>query len=117
MAAPRFMVNSNVPVLWLCAGDKVEYLDRLAETLVKETIQSLATSGKRVNSRNVPPAAQHLLQQKGRGRVSESDAQRRVTQAIDRLRERKEIKAPTAPYNDWGVIDYRGAERESTPQS
>ena len=87
----------------------MEFLDKLAETVVKETIQSLATTGKRVNSQNVPPEAQRLLRQKGRGRVTEADAQRRVSQAIDRLRERKEIKAPTAPYNDWGVMDYRSA--------
>lgn len=92
----------------------MEYLDRLAETLVKEAIQSLATSGKRANSRSVPPEAQQLLRQKGRGRVTESEAQRRVTQAIDRLRERKEIKAPTAPYNDWGIIDYGPAEAKET---
>lgn len=96
----------------------MEYLDRLAETLVKEAIQSLAASGARVNSRNVPPQAQQLLRQKGRGRISESDAQRRVAQAIDRLKERKEIKAPTAPYNDWGIIDYRSAAaKQSTSES
>ncbi len=87
----------------------MEFLDKLAETVVKESIQSLGTTGKRVNSQNVPPEAQRLLRQKGRGRVTEADAQRRVSQAIDRLRERKEIKAPTAPYNDWGVMDYRSA--------
>ena len=87
----------------------MEYLDRLAETVVKEAIQALAASGKRVNSKNVPPEAQQLLRQKGRGRLSEGEAQRRVSQAIDRLRERKEIKAPLAPYTDWGIIDYRSA--------
>lgn len=87
----------------------MEFLDKLAETVVKEAIQSLATTGKRVNSQNVPPEAQQLLRQKGRGRVTEADAQRRVSQAIDRLRERKEIKAPRAPYTDWGIIDYRSA--------
>jgi hypothetical protein len=85
----------------------VEYLDKLAETAVKEAIQSLAANGKRANSRNVPAEAQQLLRQQGRGRVSEADAQKRVSQAIERLRERKEIKAPRAPYNDWGVMDYR----------
>lgn len=87
----------------------MEFLDKLAEAVVKEAIQSVATSGKRVNSQSVPPEAQRLLRQKGRGRVSEAEAQRRVTQAIDRLRERKEIKAPQAPYTDWGVLDYRSA--------
>jgi hypothetical protein len=87
----------------------VEFLDKLAETAVKEAIQSLAASGKRANSRSVPPEAQQLLRQKGRGRVDESEAQKRVAQAIERLSERKEIKAPKAPYTDWGIIDYRSA--------
>lgn len=86
----------------------MEYLDKLAEAAVKEAIAKVAADGKRVNSRSVPPQAQQLLRQKAR-RVSESDAAKRIAQAVDRLRERKEIKAPTAPYNDWGVIDYRSA--------
>jgi hypothetical protein len=82
----------------------VEYLDRLAETAVKEAIQSLAASGKRANSNNVPAEAVQLFQRKGRGRVSASEAPKRVSQAIGRLRDRREIKAPQAPYNDWVVI-------------
>jgi len=96
----------------------VEYLDKLAESAVKEAIQSLAASGKRANSGNVPAEAERLLRQKGRARVSEADAQKRVSQAIERLRARKEIKAPRAPYNDWGVLDYRStAQKESDSKS
>lgn len=95
----------------------MEYLDKLAEAAVKEAIQSVAASGKRANSRNVPNEAQQLFRQKGRGRVSEPEAQRRVSQAIERLRERKEIKAPRAPYNDWEVIDYRSpAAKEASKE-
>jgi hypothetical protein len=93
----------------------VEYFDKLAETAVREAIAKVAADGKRVNSRSVPPQAQQLLRQKAR-RLSESEAAKRIEQAVVRLRERKEIKAPTAPYNDWGVIDYRPAETESTSQ-
>jgi hypothetical protein len=94
----------------------VEYLDKLAETAVKEAIQKVAADGKRANSQSVPPEAQKLLRQKGSRRVSESEAQKRVSQAIDRLRVRKEIKAPQAPYNDWGVIDYKPPTKESASQ-
>jgi hypothetical protein len=85
----------------------MEYLDRLAEESVKEAIEKLVTDGKRPSSRSVPPEARQLLLQKGRGRVSQADADKRVPQAIQRLKDRKEIKAPSAPYNDWVVIDYR----------
>ena len=84
---------------------RVEYLDKLAEVAVKEAIAALVAGGKRANSGSVPSEAQRLLKSKGRARVSETDAQRRVQQAIERLKERKEIKAPTAPYNDWALID------------
>jgi hypothetical protein len=95
----------------------VEYLDKLAEAAVKEAIQKVVADGKRANSQSVPPVAQQLLRQKGPRRVSESEAQKRVAQAVDRLRVRKEIKAPQAPYNDWGVIDYRpAAAKEAAPQ-
>ena len=83
---------------------RVEYLDRLAEVAVKEAILQLRTAGARPCSSNVPAEAQQLLVQKGRARVSKADAEKRVRQAVERLRERKEIKAPTAPYNDWAVI-------------
>jgi len=42
--------------------------------------------------------------EKGRGRVSQSDAAKRVQQAVERLKERKEIKAPNAANSDWGLI-------------
>lgn len=82
----------------------MEYLDKLAETSVKEAIQALVTEGKRAYSQSVPKEARRLLLQKGRGRVSQADAEKRVLQAVARLKERKEIKAPIAPYNDWALI-------------
>jgi len=82
----------------------MEYLDKLAEASVKEAIQSLVADGKRAYSQSVPKEARRLLLQKGRGRVSPADADKRVQQAIERMRERKEIKAPRAPYNDWALI-------------
>lgn len=82
----------------------MEYLDKLAEMAVKEAIQSLVAGGKRTNSQSVPKEARRLLLQKGRGRMPQADADRRVQQAIERMRERKEIKAPRAPYNDWALI-------------
>ncbi|HUL83225.1 MAG TPA: hypothetical protein VL131_13840 [Gammaproteobacteria bacterium] len=82
----------------------MEYLDKLAEESVKEAIQSLVAGGKRANSQSVPKEARRLLLPKGRGRVSPADAEKRVQQAIERMRERKEIKAPRAPYNDWALM-------------
>jgi hypothetical protein len=93
---------------------RVEYLDRLAEVAVKEAILKLRTAGARPCSSNVPAEAQQLLVQKGRARMSKADAEKRVRQAVERLRERKEIKAPTAPYNDWAVI---GHETPPTAQT
>jgi hypothetical protein len=85
----------------------MEYVDRLAETAVKDAIKQLAADGKRPSSRNVPAEACRLLLSKGRGRVVRSEVEKRVRQAIERLRERKEIKAPEAPYNDWALIGYK----------
>lgn len=84
----------------------MEYLDRLAEEAVKDAIKALLAGGKRPYSGSVPPEAQRLLREKGRNRVSQADAEKRVTAAIDRLRERREIKAPRAPYNDWALIGH-----------
>ena len=84
----------------------MEYLDKLAEEAVKDAIKGLLVNGKRPYSGSVPPEAQRLLREKGRNRVSQADAEKRVTSAIDRLRVRKEIKAPRAPYNDWALIGY-----------
>ena len=86
---------------------RVEYLDKLAEVAVKEAIAAVVAGGKRANSGNVPSAAERILKTKSRTRMSETDAKKRVQQAIERLKQRKEIKAPKAPYNDWAVIDYQ----------
>ena len=83
----------------------MEYLDKLAEEAVKQAIKDLRERGERPYSKNVPPEARDILLAKGRNRVPQADAERRVQQAIARLKDRKEIKAPTAPYNDWALID------------
>ena len=84
----------------------MEYLDKLAEEAVKDAIKALLADGKRPYSGSVPLEAQRLLREKGRNRVSQPDAEKRVNGAIDRLRVRKEIKAPRAPYNDWALIGH-----------
>ena len=93
----------------------MEYLDKLAEEAVKDAIKSLLASGKRPYSGSVPEAAQRLLREKGRSRVSQADAEKRVNGAIDRLRERKEIKAPRAPYNDWALIGHVPPQAGESP--
>ena len=93
----------------------MEYLDKLAEVAVKEAIASLVAGGKRAYSGSVPAEAQRLLKAKGRARVSDADGKKRVQQAIERLKERKEIKAPTAPYNDWALIEYQQPQQQPKP--
>ena len=83
----------------------LDYFDKIAEAAVKEAIQQLLANGKRPSSRSVPPDARQLLRLKGRGRINELDAEKRVRLAIERLRERKEIKAPVTPNADWGLVD------------
>jgi hypothetical protein len=87
----------------------LDYFDKLAEAAVKESIQKLVTDGQRPSGRTVPTKARELLRLKGRGRLTEIDAEKRVQQAIERLRERKEIKAPKTPNADWAVLG-QGAE-------
>ena len=82
----------------------LDYFDKLAEASVKDAIQQSAANGKRPTSRTVPAEARLLLLQKGRKRLTAPDAEKRVQKAIDRLKERKEIKAPIAPTSEWAVI-------------
>jgi hypothetical protein len=82
----------------------MEYADKLAEEAVKEAIQNLVASGKRAHSQSVPPEAQKILLKKGRGRISRADVEKKIGQALEQLRRRKDIKAPTAPHNDWAVL-------------
>ena len=84
----------------------LDYFDKLAEAAVKEAIQQLLANGKRPSGRTVPHDARQILRLKGRGRLNELDAEKRVRQAIERLRERKEIKAPITPNADWGLVDH-----------
>ena len=85
----------------------VDYFDRLAEASVKEAIQRLLATGRRPASHSVPPEARVLMKQKCRGRLSEAAADKRLLLAIERLKERKEIKAPNGPTSEWARI---GAE-------
>jgi hypothetical protein len=83
----------------------VEYVEKLAEAAVKDAIESLAASGKRAYSGSVPGEAVRLLLQKGRSRITRAVAEAKVKIAIERLRDRKEIKAPPARNNDWAVMN------------
>jgi hypothetical protein len=82
----------------------LDYFDRLAEASVKDAIQQLAANGTRPSARSVPPEARVLLSRKTRGRLNEADAEKRVQKAIERLKERKEIRAPKTPNSEWGVM-------------
>ena len=91
----------------------LDYFDKLAEASVKEAIQQRLADGKRPSGRTVPTDARQLLRLKGRGRLNEIDAERRVQQAIERLKERKEIKAPKTPNADWALIGHDPKATES----
>lgn len=82
----------------------LDHFDRLAEASVKEAIRQLVANGKRPDSRSVAPEARLLLARKGRARLTEADAAKKVEQAIKRLKDRKEIKAPTSPYTEWALL-------------
>ena len=92
----------------------LDYFDRLAEASVKGAIQELAAKGKRPSSRTVPLEARSILLQKSRKRLTQPDAEKRVQKAIDRLKERKEIKAPTARNNEWALV---GHESDAAAES
>ncbi|HEY7672294.1 MAG TPA: hypothetical protein VIC71_08755 [Gammaproteobacteria bacterium] len=95
----------------------MEYLDKMAEDSVKEAIESTVASGKRANGGNVPHEAESVLLKKARGRVSQTDARNKVQQAIERLRARKEIKAPRDKQHDWVLMSRtQRAGAESTAQ-
>jgi len=91
----------------------LDYFDKLAEVSVKEAIQQSLADGKRASARTVPHDARNLLRLKGRGRLTEIDAEKRVQQAIERMRERKEIKAPKTPNADWALIGHDPKPTES----
>jgi hypothetical protein len=83
----------------------MEYTDRVAEDVVKEAIQNLVKGGKRANGGTVPPAAEVALMKKARPRIARTQAQDKVQQAIERLRARKEIKAPRDKQHEWVLIN------------
>jgi hypothetical protein len=93
----------------------LDYFDKLAEASVKEAIQQLLANGRRPSSHSVPNEARQVLRLKGRGRLTEIDAEKRVKQAIARLRARKEIKAPQTPNSDWGLVDTAGKGPADSP--
>jgi hypothetical protein len=82
----------------------MEYIDRVAEDVVKEAIQSLVANGKRAHGGTVPLAAERALMKRARPRISPTQAQNKVLQAIERLRNRKEIKAPRDKQHDWALV-------------
>jgi len=83
----------------------MDYFDKLAEAAVIDAIKQLAAAGQRPSIRSVPPEAGRLLHHKGRGRLTSADAEKRVQRAIERLKERKEIRAPNATTSEWTVIE------------
>jgi hypothetical protein len=87
----------------------MQYIDKVAEDIVKEAIQALVASGKRANGGTVPLEAERSLMKRARPRISPIQAQNKVMQAIERLRNRKEIKAPRDKHREWVLISRRPA--------
>jgi hypothetical protein len=92
-----------------------DYFDKLAEEAVRDAIHALAAAGKRPTIRTVPAEAARLLQQKGRGRLAAADGEEKVAKAIDRLRERKDIRAPLAPTSEWVVVGHEPPPQTAAP--
>ena len=74
------------------------------EEAVKEAIKTLVANGQRAYSDSVPKEAKSILMRNRRARVTPAVAAAKVDQAIARLRERKEIKAPPTRQHDWVVM-------------
>jgi hypothetical protein len=79
-------------------------MDKVAEDVVREAIQNLIKGGKRANGGTVPVEAEQALMKKARPRISRIQAEAKVQQAIERLRARKEIKAPRDKQHDWVLV-------------
>jgi hypothetical protein len=94
----------------------VDHIDKIAEQAVKEAIEKLVAAGERPYSQNVPAEARQLLLAKGRGRISQAVAEKKVIDAIWRMKERKDIKAPTSPHGDWAIVD-RGPPSDAKSQN
>jgi hypothetical protein len=95
----------------------MEYVEKLAEEAVKEAIGSLVANGKRAYSGSVPAEAARLLTEKGRGRVSQAIAAAKVALAVERLKDRREIKAPPARQHDWVVVGHQSQPPSSGESS
>ena len=83
----------------------MDYIDELAEDSVKEAIERLLADGQRCHSGSVPIEAVQILMKRGRGRVSETLAFAKIDDAIHRLRERQELKAPLERQYTWVLVD------------
>lgn len=83
----------------------MDYIDELAEDSVKEAIECLVADGQRCHSGSVPIEAVRILMKHGRGRVPETLAWAKIDDAIHRLRERKELKAPLERQYTWVLVD------------
>lgn len=83
----------------------MDFIDKLAEQSVRDAIAGLTAGGKRPCSKNVPAEACKLLLKRLRGRTSEAKAEQRVLDASWRLKERREIIAPTSPHVEWEIVD------------
>jgi RNase P protein component len=95
----------------------MEYIDRLAEEAVKDAIKSLVAKGQRAYSGTVPMEAVRILMKSGPGRVSQTVATAKVKDAVERLRTRKEIKAPPARQHDWVLIGHQAPSSAEASQS
>ena len=86
----------------------MDYIDELSEDCVKEAIKSLIARGGRCHSGNVPIEAVRILIKQGRGRVHDKVAWAKVDDAVERLKERKELKAPLEREHDSALhTEYR----------
>src|SRR5260370_4234923 len=87
--------------------------DPIAEAAVVQAIENLIASGRRAYNVSVPLEAEQILIARGRGRISQTDALRRVNEAITAMVARGQLQAYDKPYKDWVIVD----EVASPPES
>ena len=93
----------------------MDFIDKLAIDAVREAIKSLRAAGKRPYKQTVPREAERMLIAKSGRRVNPTDAVKKVAQAIERLKARKELKAPPTA-EDWVLVERQPPKEEEGKQ-
>lgn len=80
--------------------ETISYAEEAAHAVLA-AIENLTAAGKRAHIRNVPPEAEKLLMQRGRGRIDRAEASGQIQAAIAGLSQSGTIDASVEPHRDW----------------